>query len=230
MAAPRQKPRADRPSPVGAAGGAAAIAERRCLVTGESGTKADLVRFVIDPGGHVVPDISERLPGRGLWLRANEDIIARAVAKGLFGKAARRPVSAASDLARVVEAQLARQCVALLGLARRSGQATSGFEKVQAWLRSGMAGLLVEASDGAPDGRRKVEARALGIPVMDVLTAAEIGEAFGRERQVHAALSRGGLAARLAREAMRLAGFRRAGRMPDGCGDGFPGAADFGRQ
>lgn len=192
-----------------------AASERRCLVTGETGAKDGLIRFVIGPDGAVVPDIAERLPGRGLWLLANKDIVARAVAKGLFSKAARQPVKAAPDLALTVESLLVRHCVALLGLARRSGQATSGFEKVQAWLRGGQVGLLVEARDGAADGRRRLTARAGAAVVVDVLTAAEIGEAFGRERQVHVALARGRLAERLAREGTRLAGFRQEPRTED---------------
>jgi predicted RNA-binding protein YlxR (DUF448 family) len=227
MAVPRSEPRADRP-PVAAAGpgtgpdaGSGADAdrsERRCLVTGDTGDKAALIRFVIGPDGGVVPDIGERLPGRGLWLLAKKDILARAVAKGSFSKAARQPVRVAPDLALTVETLLVRQCVALLGLARRSGQATAGFEKVRAWVRGGQAALLIEASDGAADGRRRLTGvegglRA-GIPVVDVLTAAEMGEAFGRERQVHVALARGRLAERVAREGARLAGFRQ-GTRPD---------------
>jgi predicted RNA-binding protein YlxR (DUF448 family) len=205
----RGRPGSGRPRAGG--GNDGAPVERRCLVSGETGSKAGLIRFVIGPDGSVVPDIAERLPGRGLWLLANKDIVTRAAAKGLFGKAARQPVRVAPDLALVVEALLVRQCVALLGLARRSGQATAGFEKVRAWLRKGEVGLLVEARDGAAGDRH----RSGVIPVVDVLTAAELGEAFGRARQVHVALARGRLAERVAREAARLAGFRPKRRTED---------------
>jgi len=217
MALPRPQRKADRSAPprTGGRDDGDAASVRRCLVTGETGSKDGRIRFVIGPDGAVVPDIGERLPGRGLWLLANKDIVARAVAKGLFGKAARQPVKAAPDLALTVESLLVRHCVALLGLARRSGQATSGFEKVQSWLRGGQVGLLVEARDGAADGRRRLAAMAGAAAVVDVLTAAEIGEAFGRERQVHVALARGRLAERLARECARLAGFRRQQRTED---------------
>lgn len=223
MALPRLEPKAGRAAAARAGGGDGVGegegAERRCLVTGETGAKTGLIRFVVGPDGGVVPDIGERLPGRGLWLLAKKDIVARAVAKGLFSKAARQPVRAAPDLAQTVEALLVRQCVALLGLARRSSQATAGLEKVRGWLRSGQAALRVEACDGAADGRRRLGGfgggLGAGIPVVGVLTAAEIGEAFGRERQVHVALARGRLAERLAREGARLAGFRHDLRTED---------------
>ena len=77
----------------------------------------------VAPDGTVVPDIGERLPGRGLWLTARRDIVAAASGKGLFAKAARAAAAAPADLADQVEALLARRCCELLGLARRAGQA-----------------------------------------------------------------------------------------------------------
>ena len=44
--------------------------ERRCIVTGETQPKAGLIRFVADPDGQVVPDLAEKLPGRGFWVVA----------------------------------------------------------------------------------------------------------------------------------------------------------------
>ncbi len=185
-------------------------AVRRCLATGALRPKAELLRFVASPDGAVVPDILERLPGRGLWLVASRDIVAAAISKGLFAKAARAPVAAPADLADQVEALLARRCCDLLGLARRAGQATAGFEKVRAWIRSGKAGVLLGAADGAEDGRRKLRALARGIPVISVLRGDELAAALGRETAVHAAVRGGKLAESLRRDAARLEGFRGA--------------------
>ncbi|HET6224250.1 MAG TPA: DUF448 domain-containing protein, partial [Dongiaceae bacterium] len=56
---------------------------RRCLVTREVLPKTDLVRFVVGPDGVLVPDVAGRLPGRGLWVKAQRDVLAAAVAKRL---------------------------------------------------------------------------------------------------------------------------------------------------
>lgn len=183
-------------------------AERRCLVTGEVRPKAALVRFVVSPDGAIVPDIAERLPGRGLWLTARRDIVTTAVAKRLFGRAARRPVIVDDGLADRVEALLADRCRDLIGLARRAGEAGMGFVKVERMLVAGVAGLLLGAADGARDGRSKLRALAPDVPERSELTAAELGAAFGRDAVVHVALRDGPLAAALARELDRLAGFR----------------------
>lgn len=182
---------------------------RRCIATSALKSKSELVRFVISPEGVVVPDITERLPGRGLWLTASRDIVASASAKGLLAKAARAAVTAPADLADQVEGLLARRCRDLLGVARRAGQATAGFEKVRAWLAGGKAGLLLEASEGSADGRRKLRALAGDVPVIGVLRGDELGPALGRDHAVHVAVKAGKLAEMLMREAARLSGFRK---------------------
>ena len=58
--------------------------ERRCIATGERGGKAGLIRFVIGPEDQVVPDLAEKLPGRGMWVSADAGAIDKAARKGLF--------------------------------------------------------------------------------------------------------------------------------------------------
>lgn len=152
--------------------------------------------------------MAERLPGRGLWLTARHDIVAMAVKKRLFARAARVPVVVEGDLARRVEELLARRAVDLIGLARRAGLAVSGFAKVRAALGRGTVSVLVAAADGAAEGRGKLRSLAPRLPLVEDLTAAELGVAFGREGVVHAALMPGALADAVVIEARRLRGFR----------------------
>jgi len=181
---------------------------RRCLVTGEVHLISGLVRFVVGPDGTLVPDIEGRLPGRGMWLSASRDVVNKALAKNVFARVARRPVNVAPDLADLVERLLARRCVELLGMARRAGQAVAGFDRVHAALAGASGGLLIEAADGAEDGRGKLRALERDVPVAASLSGEELGAAFGRERIVHVLLAPGRLADRLQAETERLAGFR----------------------
>lgn len=182
--------------------------ERRCLVTRESGDRWGLVRCVVSPDGEVVPDISESLPGRGLWLTAHRDIVAKAVAKGLFSKAARRRVSVDPDLASRIERLLAQRCVELLGLARRGGLAVAGYAKVADALAAGRVALLMRAADSQGRDGRELAGRARDIPQVEILTGEELGRPFGRDHLVHVALAAGPLTGRVERECRRLEGFR----------------------
>jgi len=183
-------------------------AERRCIATGEVRPRDELLRFVVDAEGRLTPDIAGRLPGRGIWLSPDRDSVKRACARKLFERAARRALQVGDGLDDRIETLLADRCVETIGLARRAGQAVAGFEKVRAMLRKGQGVVLLEARDGAEDGRDKLRSVAPELPVLDCLEADELGRAFGRERTVHAALSQGALAARLRVEMRKLKGFR----------------------
>ncbi len=181
--------------------------QRRCIVTGEVRAKSDMVRFVVGPDGRVVPDVAGNLPGRGLWLTASREVVERAVAKGRFAKAAQGPTVSEADLADQVGRLLERRCLNLVGLARRAGQAVTGFEKVRTCLRQNDAAVLLAASDGAGDGRGKLRGLAGTTPEVAVFSRAQLSSALGRENVVHAALRPGGLAEKFLLEGARLAGF-----------------------
>ena len=199
-------------APVGAAGDAADAPMtgplRRCIATREVLPKESLVRFVVGPAGDAVPDVAGKLPGRGLWVKAERSVLASAVAKNLFAKAARRSVDIPGDLIDRTAALLSQRCLDLIGLARRAGQATCGFEKVRDALRNGRVGILLAAADGAADGRSKLKAAAGEVPILALFGGAELSAAVGRENVVHAALAPGRLAERLLIESARLAGLR----------------------
>ena len=199
QAHPRNKKKEDQPL-------------RRCIVSSEELPKDKMIRFVVGPDHQVVADIEARLPGRGFWLSARRDVINTACDKNRFAKAARAKIKVPSDLADRVEGLLARRCLDLIGLARRAGQAVSGFEKVETWLKSGKpAGVLLAAVDGAEDGRAKVRSWAGKSPVIVALTGDELGQAFARERAVHVVLAPGQLANKLLVNAGRLEGLRNIG-------------------
>jgi predicted RNA-binding protein YlxR (DUF448 family) len=182
--------------------------ERRCLVTGERDDKAALVRFVVGPDDAVVPDILGRLPGRGMYLRPDRGVIDTALRKRAFSRCARRQVTAPDDLSARVEAALVRRVIELLSLARKSGAAIAGYEKVKDWLTGGTAVLLLQASDGSERGKTKLRPPDGPDSLIDFLTASELGMALGREKVIHSALAGGGLTARVVEEAARLQGMR----------------------
>jgi ribosomal protein L7Ae-like RNA K-turn-binding protein len=95
-----------------------------------------------------------------------------------------------------------------IGLGRRAGVAFAGFEKTCEALRTGKATLLLLALDGAEGGRRKIRALGRGLPVAIVLTAAEMGTIFDRDRVVNIAIGDSPLNSRLMTVAQKIAGFR----------------------
>ncbi|MGN6148407.1 MAG: RNA-binding protein [Rhizomicrobium sp.] len=190
-----------------------AMRERKCIVTGEVRDDAQLVRFVVSPDGQIVPDVAAKLPGRGIWVSADRAVLERAIAKNLFSKAAKANVKVSPALADLVEQQIVQRMLNDLGLSKRSGALILGFDNVTRALEAnGPSPVLIEASDGSRDGKRKLyavaHARGAKPAVVDCLSSAEMSLALGRENVIHAALKAGALAERLIFEAGRLSGFR----------------------
>lgn len=170
------------------------------------------MRFVVSPDGMVAPDFSGKLPGRGAWVGASRAAVETAAAKGAFARSFKTGVRAPDDLADRVEAGLAKAALSALGLARKSGDAVLGFEKVRAALKSGGVGALVCAAEAGEDGRAKLARLAAkgerGAALIDLFSGSELSAALGRDGLVHVAVKSGPASARLLREARRLEGFR----------------------
>jgi predicted RNA-binding protein YlxR (DUF448 family) len=191
---------------------AQAARERRDIVTGEVMEEARLVRFVAGPGGIVVPDLARKLPGRGLWVAADRASVATAAKKGLFSRSAKTKLSAGPELVDQVDLLLRRRVLDGLGLAKRAGDLISGFDKVSAALLAGRVAWLIEAADGAPDGRRKILSAARKSPrapsLLGLYAAEELGLALGGENVIHTAFLAGRGADRWTSDVLRLSGFR----------------------
>jgi predicted RNA-binding protein YlxR (DUF448 family) len=180
--------------------------ERRCIVTGEVQPKAGLIRFVVGPDSTVVPDILEKLPGRGMWVTADRAALDKA-GRGQFSRSARQPVKVPDTLAADVEALLARRVTDLVALARKAGLAVCGFEKVKDALEKGDVRVLLQASDGSLRGKTKLWTPQ-GARYFGCLTSSELGLAFGRQSVIHGALASGRLSDRVVEEAAKLRGLR----------------------
>ena len=174
---------------------------RMCAVTREVRPIDELIRFVVSPGGEVIPDLKRKLPGRGLWVSASRRTVAEAVRRNQFSKGFKREIRAAPTLPADTEALLVRSATEALAMVAKAGQVVSGFSKVEGLLQQGEARALIHASDGAADGIRKLDAivrqkranidESQEFPVVKVLTSAELDLALGRSNVIHAALLAG---------------------------------------
>lgn len=193
--------------------------ERQCIATREVLPVSQMVRFVVGPDDMIYPDILGKLPGRGIWVKAEKAALEKAAGKGIFARGAKKPVKVPEGLVAEVEAQIARRVIELISLARKSGKAVAGYEKVKGWLDMEEASVLIQASDGSERGKSKLSTPHFGT-FIGWLTADELGLAFGRQVVIHGALSAGGLTSRVVEEAQRLKAIRGIesgrGRSPKG--------------
>jgi uncharacterized protein len=206
----RHEPQAERRD-----GGLAADASvRRCALTQERGAKDALIRFVLSPGGEIVPDLKETLPGRGVWLTAAHDTIAEAAKRNVFAKALKTGAKVPPDLPARVDRRLTEAAIQALALANKAGEVVFGNAKVEEAIRKGRVLALVHAREAAEDGRQKLDAKFRAAaespaPALCVLGTDELGLASGRPNVIHAALIQGGAARKFLAAASRLERYRK---------------------
>lgn len=178
---------------------------RMCAVSRTVRPVDELIRFVVAPSGEVVADVKRKLPGRGLWISASRQAVAEAVRRNQFSRGFKRDVRVAHTLAADTETLLARNAVEALAVAAKGGQVISGFSKVEAALQARQVRptiqALIHAADGAGDGIRKLDAvlrqntgnngLSTEMPIVTILTSAELDLALGRSNVIHAALLAG---------------------------------------
>jgi len=170
-----------------------------CIVTREVRPVTEMIRFVIGPDGHVVPDLKRRLPGRGVWVTATRAAVAEAVKRRAFARGFKTEARVAPDFTDEVERLLKQSVLDALSIAHKAGRAAVGFAQIERSLAREPVVALLHAAEAGADGVRKLAAaarsrlgeKATDLPVVDRFTAAQLDLAFGRPNVVHAALLAG---------------------------------------
>lgn len=192
------------------------VNDRTCIVTRESGSAEDMIRFVAGPDGSVVPDLKRNLPGRGCWVKAERRFVDEAVKRRLFARALKEGVTAQEDLGALVDRLLTKSALGSLALARKAGAVVSGSTKVDQAIRTGAAALVLHAQEAAIDGVRKLDqARRVvvhmdgpQIPSFSLFTGEEMDLAFGSGNVIHAAVLDGQAAAGVVQRVQLLHRYR----------------------
>lgn len=174
----------------------AADRERTCIVTRQAGPAGAMIRFVASPDGVVVPDLRERLPGRGAWVTAERARVATAVKQRRLQKALGVEGPVSPDLPDEVERLMLSAAAGALSMARKAGEAVAGFARVEEALTGARAIALIHAPRAGEDGQAKLAAAARRtggseIAVLRCFGPAQLDLAFGRTNVIHAALLAG---------------------------------------
>jgi predicted RNA-binding protein YlxR (DUF448 family) len=195
--------------------------DRRCVLTGETAGRDELLRLAVSPEGEVLPDALARAPGRGAWIGVDRASLSEALAAGrLRGALARafkgRPLTIPADLPERVEQALVRAFLDRLGLELRSGKLILGSDRIANEARMGKVAALYHAADASDDGSRKLdqalrvgrEAEGTGLAGVRLpLDRTALSVALGRDNVVHLALADRASAERVAIPLRRLLHF-----------------------
>ncbi len=196
--------------------------ERKCILSGDHGARASLVRLAISPDGLVLPDVMAKAPGRGAWIGVSRSALEAAMSAGKGGGklkgALMRAFKGASlaipeDLPERIETALRRAFTDRLGLAMKAGHLLLGSDRIAEKARGGRVAWLAHASDAGEDGSRKLDqawrvgsdAEGSGLRGITLpLDRAALSVALGRDNAVHLALTDRAAAERVSAALQRL--------------------------
>lgn len=204
---------------------------RTCIATRAVQPAAQMFRFVVAPDGSIVPDLSRNLPGRGAWVSASREALEKAIAQKAFSRAFRGKAQADAGLIDLVDRLLERSALEALSLANKAGLIVTGNAKTESAILAGKAVALYHSSDGAADGKRKLDGLARRIdaerggktPSLTLFTGSQLDLALGRPNVVHAALLASPASGGFLDRSLRLKRWR-SGEIASG--DGVPGQSN----
>jgi predicted RNA-binding protein YlxR (DUF448 family) len=190
--------------------------QRHCALTRTLKPVDEMVRFVIGPGSHTVPDINRKLPGRGLWITGTRAAIEEAIKGNVFARSFKQNVRVAAELAATTERLLERSALDALAIVGKAGQVIGGFAKVEAAIGRDDVRALIHAADAAADGKRKLDAalqrktheKSREIAIVELFSGAQLDLALNRPNVVHAALLAGPVSDTFLARVRRLERFR----------------------
>jgi predicted RNA-binding protein YlxR (DUF448 family) len=196
--------------------------ERTCALTRELKPASEMIRFVLDPAGEVVPDVKRKLPGRGIWITASRAAIEDAAKRNVFARGFKRDVRTAGDLAARTDQLIERAAIDALAIAGKAGAVICGFTRIEAAIGRDDIRALLHAADAGGEGKRKLDAalrretsgKSSEIVVIDAFTGAQLDLALNRPNVVHAALLAGPGSETFLTRVARLTYFR-AGLSPE---------------
>jgi predicted RNA-binding protein YlxR (DUF448 family) len=162
-------------------------------------------RFVFEESLGVLHDLRDKAPGRGAYVHATPNCLAKAARFG-FCRGFRRDVELApEEFVDTVRSAIRTRLEETARLAVRSGAAAVGQRSVEEAIKTSGADLLIVACDAGDATKRKYRSNAerKNLPVIDRLDGATLAAWSGREFVSTMTMS-GRLAQRFARDMAHL--------------------------
>lgn len=192
--------------------GNAEAPQRSCLGCRTSKDKNLLLRFVQTPEMEILPDLDNRLPGRGAYTCVDKRCLTAAIAQRQFKRSFKHDVSVmpAEQFVEYIRQQLHGRIIGLIGLANKAGLITGGGAMVSDALRSKKKpGLVIVATDVSETIGDKIihAAAAQHVPHRTVVTKDDIGAILGKAPRSAIAVASGGFVAQLVKAIDRYRNF-----------------------
>jgi uncharacterized protein len=186
--------------------------QRSCLGCRTSKDKSLLLRFVLSPDSEVLPDLENKLPGRGAYTCNSMGCLTAAVEQRQFKRSFKHDVTVmpVEQLVDHVKNHLFNRIIGLIGVANKAGKITGGGAMVSDALKGKTKpGLVIVATDVSEAIGNKIihAAAAQKVPHRVVVTKDEFGAILGKAPRSAIAVASGGFVAQLVKAIDRYRNF-----------------------
>jgi len=186
--------------------------QRSCLGCRSSRDRNLLIRFVLTHDLEILPDLENRLPGRGAYTCIDKRCLTSAIAQRQFKRSFKRDVSVmpAEQFIEYVRMQLHNRITGLIGLSNKAGLITAGSSMVIDALRSKKKpGLVIIAEDVSEAiGDKIIQAATVHhLSHRIVLSKDDFGQILGKAPRSAIAVASGGFVAQLVKAIDRYTNF-----------------------
>ncbi len=130
--------------------------QRQCLITKEVLPKCDLLRFVLSPDGEVVFDVNGKLPGKGMWVKANKAVLEKAISNNGF-RLKDKNIASRTISTQAIANQLKQHLLGLLSIANKAGLLYFGQERISSHLDRGEIFAILMTKDSSQNSKNKVQ-------------------------------------------------------------------------
>lgn len=159
---------------------------KKCLVTKSHYPRDEMLRFVVSPTGQLVADLSEKLPGRGYWIKSKSSLVEKALSQNLFEKVTKQKLDTEYVSTDQINHQFERRLMHILGLAKKAGRITNGYEKIVARLPRARNAALIMGREGGTNGDKLLQkSKPFEIDIAQPLTTEQLSASIGKENTVY---------------------------------------------
>ncbi|MDD2321274.1 MAG: DUF448 domain-containing protein [Geobacteraceae bacterium] len=193
--------------------------QRTCISCRKSIEKSKLLRFVLAPDGTVVPDLMNKLPGRGAYTCLTSDCIRQACERKQFSRAFRTevPVVDPEMIQQRIVSSMEDRIASYLALANKAGKVVSGSDMVAEIIRkkTSVKKYVLLAADISEDIGKKIRglAEQHQVRYATFFTKDRFGELLGKGLRSVVAIQGDGFVDTMNKEIERYRNFLRG----EGC-------------
>jgi uncharacterized protein len=190
--------------------------QRSCIYCRTVKNKGELLRFVLSPDRLLVPDLQEKLPGRGAYTCMKLSCLKGAADKKQFSRAFKGEVreADAAGLVSQVAGRIEERIASYLSLANKAGKVVSGTDMVLDAMKHRSLGIVFIASDISADIGAKVKDQTLraGVESVSIFDKDRLGALIGKGLRSVVAVEGSGFIRSLRQEMEKYRNFFEGGR------------------